>query len=116
MDQTPEVSPSPSIGATLERLEATIARRMSADPETSYVARLNAKGVKTIAQKLGEEGVETVIAALAEDDGALTAEAADLIFHLIVLLQARGLSLADVCAVLDQREGIGGLAEKAART
>nr|WP_157098888.1 phosphoribosyl-ATP diphosphatase [Novosphingobium rosa] len=103
------------MGATLERLEATIAARRSADPETSYVAKLNAKGLKKIAQKLGEEGVETVIAALAEDDAALTGEAADLIFHLIVLLQARGLGLADVCAVLDQREGIGGLQEKAAR-
>jgi phosphoribosyl-ATP pyrophosphohydrolase len=111
MDQTSETSPI----ATLARLEATIAQRMSADPETSYVARLNAKGLKKIAQKLGEEGVETVIAALAEDDAALTGEAADLIFHLIVLLQARGLTLADVCKVLDQREGIGGLAEKAAR-
>jgi phosphoribosyl-ATP pyrophosphohydrolase len=111
MEQTPDLSPTP----VLERLEATIAQRMSADPDTSYVARLNAKGLKKIAQKVGEEGVETVIAALAEDDKALVGEAADLIFHLIVLLQAKGLGLAEVCAELARREGIGGLAEKAAR-
>ncbi len=111
MEQSPELSAL----AVLERLESTIARRMSADPETSYVARLSAKGVKKIAQKLGEEGVETVIAALAEDDAALAGEAADLVFHLVVLLHARGLTLADVCAVLARREGLSGLDEKAAR-
>jgi len=111
MDHTPDLSPTP----VLERLEATIARRLGADPDTSYVARLHARGVKKIAQKLGEEGVETVIAALVEDDAALVGEAADLIFHLIVLLQARGLGLAEVCAELARREGIGGLVEKASR-
>jgi phosphoribosyl-ATP pyrophosphohydrolase len=112
MEQTPDLSPL----IVLERLEETIAARRTADPDTSYVARLNAKGLHKIAQKLGEEGVETVIAALTEDDAALTGEAADLIFHLIVLLQARGLSLADVCAVLARREGMSGIAEKAARS
>lgn len=115
MEQSAALSPLQSIGAVLERLEATIVQRLSADPDTSYVARLNARGLKKIAQKVGEEGVETVIAALAEDDDALVGEAADLVFHLIVLLQAKGLGLADVCAVLAEREGIGGLDEKAAR-
>ena len=116
MEQTPDLSPDQTIGAVLERLEATIAQRRHADPETSYVARLSARGLGKIAQKVGEEGVETVIAALSEDDKALTGEAADLVFHLVLLLQARGLSLADVCAELSRREGLSGLAEKAART
>jgi len=100
---------------TLARLEATIAARRGGDPDSSYVARLNAKGLKKIAQKLGEEGVETVIAALAEDDAALIGEAADLLFHLMVLLGARNVPLADVLAELDRREGVSGIAEKASR-
>ena len=111
MEQTPDLSPL----AVLERLEETIAQRRAADPQTSYVARIHAKGIGKIAQKLGEEGVETVIAALSEDDAALTGEAADLLFHLVILLQARGLSLADVCGELARREGLSGIAEKAAR-
>jgi phosphoribosyl-ATP pyrophosphohydrolase len=100
---------------TLERLEATIAARRAADPETSYVAKLNARGVKKIAQKLGEEAVETVIAALAEDRAALVGEAADTLFHLLVLLSAKGVPLAEVLAELDRREGMSGIAEKASR-
>ncbi|TYC85036.1 phosphoribosyl-ATP diphosphatase [Novosphingobium sp. BW1] len=100
---------------TLARLEATIAQRRQADPSSSYVAKLNAKGLKKIAQKVGEEGTETVIAALAEDEAALVGEAADLIFHLMVLLNAKGVPLADVLAELDRREGVSGIAEKAAR-
>ena len=100
---------------TLARLEAVIAARRDADPSTSYVARLHAKGLGKIAQKLGEEATETVIAALTEDDRALVGEAADLLFHLIVLLGARGVPLADVLAELERREGISGIAEKAAR-
>ncbi len=100
---------------TLIRLAATIAARSQADPETSYVARLNARGLGKIAQKLGEEAVECVIAALSEDGPALVGEAADLLFHLLVLLDARQVALADVMAELDRREGHGGLAEKAAR-
>ena len=68
-----------------------------------------------IARKLGEEAVETVVAALSGDDAALTAEAADLVFHLLVLLNAKGLSLSDVEAELARREGLSGIAEKAAR-
>ncbi|WP_031341654.1 phosphoribosyl-ATP diphosphatase [Novosphingobium lindaniclasticum] len=100
---------------TLARLEATIATRRAADPESSYVAKLHAKGLGKIAQKLGEEATETVIAALTEDDKALTGEVADLIFHLMVLLGARDVPFAAVLAELDRREGVSGIAEKAAR-
>ncbi|MCX7863799.1 MAG: phosphoribosyl-ATP diphosphatase [Novosphingobium sp.] len=99
----------------LARLEAVIAARSSGDPETSYVARLNARGLEKIAQKLGEEAVETVIAALAHDRAALVSEAADLVFHLLVLLGHRDVEFAEVLAELARREGISGLAEKASR-
>ena len=72
-------------------------------PKDSYTAKLLSKGVLKCAQKVGEEGVETALAAAAEDDEALLGEAADLIFHLMVTLKARGLSLADVVEVLGQR-------------
>ncbi len=101
---------------TLTRLEATIAARRDAAPETSYVAQLNAGGVPLIARKLGEEAVEAVVAALALDRGALVGEAADLLFHLLVLLGAKEIPLAEVLAELDRREGVSGLQEKAART
>lgn len=101
---------------TLLRLEATIAARRTAPPGESYVAKLFSRGVPKIAQKTGEEAVETVIAALAEDRTALVGEAADLLFHLLVLLGARDVPLAEVLAELDRREGVSGLDEKAART
>ena len=100
---------------TLARLEATIAARMGADPATSYVAKLLARGVPKIAQKPGEEATETVIAALAGDDAELVGEAADLLFHLMVLLGAKGVPLDRVLAELDRREGTSGIAEKASR-
>lgn len=100
---------------TFARLEETIRARRSADPEASYVAKLTAKGRPKMAQKLGEEAVETVIAALSGDAKATTSEAADLIFHLCLLLADMGLSLNDVAAELERREGLSGLAEKAAR-
>ncbi|AUW59995.1 phosphoribosyl-ATP diphosphatase [Sphingobium sp. SCG-1] len=100
---------------TLSRLEATIRARRTADPSSSYVAKLTAKGRAKIAQKLGEEAVETVIAAMANDPEGVTSEAADLLFHLTVLLADMNLSLDDVCAELDRREGVSGIAEKAAR-
>jgi len=100
---------------SLSRLEATIAARAGADPASSYVAKLNARGLGKIAQKLGEEATETVIAALTEDDDALVGEAADLLFHLMVLLGAKGVPLASVLAELDRREGTSGIAEKASR-
>ena len=101
---------------TLSKLEATIAQRRKADPSTSYVAKLSARGVGKIAQKVGEEATETVIAALSGDDAELVGEAADLVFHLMVLLAARNVPLSAVLAELDRREGVSGIAEKAART
>lgn len=99
----------------LDRLEAVIHARRTASADASYVARLFAKGRAKIAQKLGEEAVEAVIAAVQDDRAALTAEAADLIFHLLVLLADMGLGLDDVRRELARREGLSGLAEKAAR-
>lgn len=100
---------------TLTRLEATIAARRGADPSTSYVAKLNARGIGKIAQKVGEEATETVIAALSGEPAELVGEAADLVFHLLVLLGARDIPLAAVLTELDRREGLSGIAEKAAR-
>ncbi|MBU6267595.1 MAG: phosphoribosyl-ATP diphosphatase [Sphingomonadales bacterium] len=105
----------PASLSTLGRLEATIAARRGADPDSSYVARLNARGLNKITQKLGEEAVECVIAALAEDRAALVGEAADLLFHLLILLGAKDIALADVLAELDRRDGVSGIAEKASR-
>ncbi len=101
--------------AMLQRLETIIAARRGADPASSYVAKLTARGTGKIAQKLGEEAVETVIAALAEDRAALVGEAADLLFHLLILLAAKDVPLAEVLAELERREGTSGIAEKAAR-
>lgn len=101
---------------TLTRLARTIAERRTADPHTSYVAQLHAEGVRRITKKMGEEAVETIIAALADDRHALVSEAADLVFHLLVLLDARGVSLDDVVAELARRERVSGLEEKARRS
>ena len=100
---------------SLDALEAVIRQRRGADPDASYVARLSARGRAKIAQKLGEEAVETVIAAIQDDREGLKAEAADLVFHLLVLLADAGLTLDDVRAELARREGVSGIAEKAAR-
>jgi phosphoribosyl-ATP pyrophosphohydrolase len=100
---------------TLARLEATIRERRTAAPETSYVASLVARGLPVIARKLGEEAVEAVVAALTDNREELVAEAADVLFHLIVLLAEKDIALAEVFAELDRREGTSGLAEKAAR-
>ena len=87
----------------LARLEVTIASRKGAAPETSYTARLFGKGLPRVAQKVGEEATETVIAALSGTDAELKGEAADLLYHLLVLLTAKGLTLRDVIEVLDAR-------------
>lgn len=100
---------------TLARLAATIASRRGADPATSWVAKLHSRGVPVIARKLGEEAVETVVAALSGSREELVGEAADTIFHLLVLLDAKGVALDEVLAELDRREGTSGIAEKAAR-
>jgi len=99
----------------LDRLEATIRARRDVDAGTSYVASLFAKGRGKIAQKVGEEAVETVIAACGPDPQAIVPEAADLLFHLAVLLADADLSLDDVRAELVRREGLSGHEEKAAR-
>jgi len=104
------------VSDTLARLEATIAQRLTAAPEQSYVAKLHARGLAKIAQKVGEEATETVIAALAGDDKELVGEAADLIFHLMVLLAEKGVSFEQVLAELGRREGASGIAEKASRS
>lgn len=101
---------------TLARLEAVIASRRNAAPETSYVAQLNHRGVPVIARKLGEEAVEAIVAALAEDDAELVGEAADVLFHLMVLLNAKGIALQQVMDELDRREGVSGIEEKASRS
>ncbi len=100
---------------TLSRLEATIADRLSADPDSSYVARLHRGGTPAIARKLGEEAVEAVIAALSGSDDELTGEAADVLFHLLVLLCEKRIPLAAVLGELERREGMSGLDEKAGR-
>ena len=99
----------------LTALEATIRARRGADPSTSYVAGLFANGRGKIAQKVGEEAVELVIAATS-DPAKIVPEAADLLFHLLVLLADAGLTLDDVRAELARREGVSGHAEKAGRS
>jgi phosphoribosyl-ATP pyrophosphohydrolase len=100
---------------TLDRLEAVIAERRGASAESSYVASLFAKGREKVAQKVGEEATETVIAALSVDPAKLTSEAADLLFHLMILLADGSVSVDDVFAELDRRDGVSGISEKAAR-
>lgn len=90
-------------GDFLAELDAVVARRERERPEGSYTTRLFASGVRAVAQKVGEEGVETALAAVAQHDGELAGEAADLVYHLLVLLRSRGMSLEDVLAVLRQR-------------
>jgi phosphoribosyl-ATP pyrophosphohydrolase len=99
----------------LKSLETTIIQRREADPGSSYVASLRGKGRAKMAEKLGEEAIETVIAAIQDDPDAMTGEAADLLFHLIVLLADMDISIDDVTAELARREGISGLEEKASR-
>lgn len=101
---------------TLSRLEEIIAERHNTDPQASYVAQLHARGVPVIARKVGEEAVEAAVAALAGEREELVGEAADLIFHLMVLLSAKGIPLGEVLTELDRREGVSGLDEKASRS
>ena len=101
---------------TLARLEQTIAARLEASPEKCYVASLSARGLSVSARKLGEEATEAVVAALAGDEEELVGEAADVLFHLLVLLAKKEIPLSRVLAELERREGTSGLAEKAARS
>ncbi len=99
----------------LTRLAATIEARKTADPESSWTAKLLAKGPEKCAEKFGEEAVEAIIEAVKGDKAKLTAEAADVLYHLLVMLAARDVTLADVLAELEKRAGTSGIAEKAAR-
>ena len=101
---------------TLTRLAATIAARKGADPASSYTAKLLSDGPERCAKKFGEEAVETVIAAVSGDADAVAAESADLIYHWLVMLAASGVSLNEVAAKLQARDGRSGLEEKASRT
>jgi len=100
----------------LGRLAATIKSRRDADAGASYTRQLLDAGAAGCARKLGEEAVETVIAGVGGDAGQLKAEAADLIYHLLVLLESRQVAIADVLAVLQARMGTSGVAEKSARS
>jgi phosphoribosyl-ATP pyrophosphohydrolase len=104
-----------AMNETLSRLAATIAARRNADPADSWVARLHVAGLPTIARKFGEEAVEATVAALSGSREEFVGEAADTLFHLLVLLDAKGVPLRDVLAELERREGTSGIAEKAAR-
>ena len=99
----------------LQILAATIESRRGADPDTSWTAKLLAKGPEKCAEKFGEEAIEAVIEAVRGDRAKLTAEAADVIYHLLVMLAARDVALADVLAELDRRTDRSGIAEKAGR-
>ncbi|MCG6859477.1 MAG: phosphoribosyl-ATP diphosphatase [Salaquimonas sp.] len=100
---------------TLTDLENIIAERANATDGSSYTASLVADGPARCARKMGEEAVETIVAVLDGDESELTAEAADLLYHLLVALKVRGVMLADVMAELERRTARSGLAEKAAR-
>lgn len=101
---------------TLADLETIVASRAAATDGSSYTASLVADGQARCARKMGEEAIETIVAALGGDRAELTAEAADLLYHLLVVLKVGGVPLADVMAELERRTGQSGLAEKAART
>ncbi|EPX81193.1 phosphoribosyl-ATP diphosphatase [Litoreibacter arenae] len=100
---------------TLNDLETIIASRKSADPESSWTAKLLSKGPEKCAEKFGEEAIEAIIAAVKNDRDNLTNEAADVLYHLLVLLAARDVPLNDVMAVLEARTAQSGIAEKASR-
>lgn len=102
--------------SVIERLAATIEARKSADPTSSHTAGLFAKGPQKCAEKFGEEAVEAIIEAAQGNRDALTREAADVVYHLMVMLAAQDLTWDDVLTELERREGTSGVAEKAARS
>jgi phosphoribosyl-ATP pyrophosphohydrolase len=103
------------LGKALARLWATIAARRGANPEMSYTAKLLAGGPAAVARKLGEESLEAVIEAVKGDSAALTRESADVLYHLLVLWAAAGLTPDDIAAELTRREGTSGIEEKRSR-
>ena len=100
---------------TLTDLAATIAERAKADPESSWTAKLLAKGPEKCAEKFGEEAVEAIIEAVKNNREGLISESADVLFHLLVMLQSRGVGLDEVLVELARRQGTSGIAEKASR-
>ena len=100
---------------TLDDLAALIAARKNADPASSWTAQLLAKGPEKCAEKFGEEAIEAIVEAVRGDRDRLTSEAADVLYHLMVMLTARDIALDDVLAELDRRAGQSGIAEKASR-
>ena len=100
---------------SLEALNQRVTERASASPEESYTAKLLHDGVDRCARKFGEEAVETIVAAVGRDKTGLTLEAADVLYHLLVLLRASGITLDEVMTELDKRTAQSGLAEKASR-
>lgn len=100
---------------TLDDLYTTILARKDADPNSSWTAQLLAKGPEKCAEKFGEEAIEAIIEAVKNDKPALTSEAADVLYHLLVMLAARDVPLTDVLNELDRRQSTSGIAEKAAR-
>ena len=106
---------SDPLGEALERLWRVIETRRGADPDTSYTAKLLARGNAKIAQKLGEEAVEAVIEGVRGDRAALIGESADLLYHLFVLWAALGVSPDEIAGELANREGVSGIAEKKGR-
>ena len=100
---------------TLEELEAIVTTRASAAPEERWTAKLLAKGPEKVAEKFGEEAVECLIEAVRNDPDRLTSEAADVLFHLVVMLHSRGVRVADVMTELERRQAQSGLAEKSRR-
>lgn len=111
----PNTKLAPNLATALAQLFATIDARKGADPETSYTAKLLAKGPARIAKKLGEEGVEAALAGALENPEDLAEESADLLYHLAVLWVSVGVMPQDVAAILNARHGVSGLDEKAAR-
>ena len=101
---------------TLDDLYATIEARKHADPDTSWTARLLNSGPEKCAEKFGEEAVEAIIEAVRNDRKALTAEAADVLFHLLVMLASRNVTLREVMAELEQRQNHSGIEEKRSRS
>ena len=103
------------MSGVLERLAATIDARRGAAAETSHTARMLSRGPEKCAEKFGEEAIEAIIEAVRGDRDRLTDEAADMLYHFLVMLAARDVTLQEVLAVLERREGVSGVAEKAAR-
>lgn len=115
MSAKPPTDPGSDLGAVLDALWPVIESRRDASPETSYTARLLRRGVAKCAQKVGEEAVETAIAAAERNREEVAAESADLLYHLLVLWAASGVTPRDVAAALTARKGVSGIVEKSGR-